>query len=71
MGKLYIANISSVNFPKNLLGFKLIIPYCSCMLIRRWLLSRLKYVREQEVPITNFGIALAELNGILDRACNF
>ncbi|WP_258712404.1 GTP-binding protein [Clostridium gelidum] len=38
---------------------------------RRQLLSRLEYVKEQEVPIINFDIALAELNGILDRPCSF
>lgn len=70
-GKLNIVNVAGVDFPKNLSDFKLIIHCGSCMFTRRQLLSRLEYVKEQEVPITNFGVALAELNGILDRACNF
>lgn len=70
-GKLNIVNVTGVDFPKELSEFKLIIQCGSCMFTRRQLLSRLEYVKEQKIPITNFGVALAELNGILDRSCNF
>ena len=70
-GKLNIANISGVDFPEDLSEYKLIIHCGSCMFTRKQLLSRLEHVKEQNIPITNFGVALAELNGILDRACNF
>lgn len=70
-GKLDITNISGIDFPKDLSEYKLIIHCGSCMFTRRQLLSRLEHVRDQNIPITNFGVALAELNGILDRACNF
>lgn len=70
-GKLDIVNITGANFPEDLSEFKLIIQCGSCMFTRRQLLSRLEHIKEQNIPITNFGVALAELNGILDRACGF
>ena len=66
-----IVNITGVDFPDNLSEYKLIIHCGACMFTRRQLLSRLEHVKEQNIPITNFGVALAELNGILDRSCNF
>lgn len=70
-GKLNITNITGTDFPKDLSKYKLIIQCGSCMFTRRQLLSRLEHVKHQNIPITNFGVALAKLNGILDRACNF
>lgn len=70
-GKLNIVNITGVDFPDDLSEYKLIIHCGACMFTRRQLLSRLEHVKEQNIPITNFGVALAELNGILDRSCNF
>ena len=70
-GKLNIVNSTGNDFPNDLSKFSLVIQCGSCMFTRRQLLSRLERVKEQKIPITNFGVALAELNGILDRACNF
>lgn len=70
-GKLDITNVTGVDFPLDLSAYKLIIQCGSCMFTRRQLLSRLEHVKEQNIPITNFGVALAELNGILDRSCSF
>lgn len=70
-GKLNISNVTGSGFPKDLSKFKLIIQCGSCMFTRRQLLSRLEKVKSQNIPITNFGVALAELNGILDRSCDF
>ena len=70
-GNLNIVNVTGSDFPKDLSKFDLIIQCGSCMFTRRQLLSRLEQVKEQKIPITNFGVALAELNGILDRACSF
>ncbi|AOR24810.1 [FeFe] hydrogenase H-cluster maturation GTPase HydF [Clostridium taeniosporum] len=69
-GKLDIVNVTGNDFPKNLSDFKLILHCGSCMFTRKQLLSRLEIIKEKHIPITNFGVALAELNGILDRACN-
>lgn len=70
-GKLDIVNISGSDFPYNLSEYKLIIHCGACMFTRKQFLSRLEHTKEQNIPITNFGVALAELNGILDRACSF
>ena len=70
-GKLNVTNITGVDFPNDLSKYKLIIQCGSCMFTRRQLLSRLEHVKAQNIPITNFGVALAKLNGILNRACDF
>lgn len=70
-GKLDIEVITGSDFPKDLSKYKLILQCGSCMFTRRQLLSRLEIIKSFNVPVTNFGVALAELNGILDRACNF
>ena len=41
------------------------------MFTRKQLLSRLEHFKEQNIPITNFGVALAKLNGLLNKACDF
>ena len=37
------------------------------MFTRKQLMSRIIEAREANVPITNYGVAIAQLNGILDR----
>lgn len=39
------------------------------MINKKEVVSRLKEAEEASVPVTNYGIALAKLSGILDRAC--
>lgn len=70
-GKLDIKVVTGSDFPKDLSKYKLIIQCGSCMFTRKQLLSRLEIIKSFNIPVTNFGVALAELNGILDRACNF
>lgn len=62
-----IVNITGVDFPENLTDYKVIIQCGSCMFTRKQLMSRLVKADAQGVPITNFGTAIAHLNGILDR----
>lgn len=64
---LVIENCSGKNFPKNIDEYKLVIHCGSCMLNRAETMSRIGECDEEEIPITNFGMAIAELNGILDR----
>ncbi|SFB21471.1 [FeFe] hydrogenase H-cluster maturation GTPase HydF [Clostridium frigidicarnis] len=66
-GKLLFDVKSGSDFPKDLTEYKLIVHCGSCMFTRKELLSRLSRCVEQNVPITNFGVAIAEINGILDR----
>ena len=70
-GKLNITVSTGPELPSDLSKYKLILHCGSCMFNRKQLLSRLEIIKSQNVPVTNFGVALAELNGILERACNF
>lgn len=66
-GELDIKVVAGVDFPEDLSEYKLILHCGSCMFNRKQFLARLIRAAEQNVPITNFGTAIAELNGILDR----
>lgn len=55
------------DYPDNLKGYKLIILCGSCMLTRRETLSRMYHAREAGVSVTNYGIAIAFLHGVLER----
>ncbi|MEG0774644.1 [FeFe] hydrogenase H-cluster maturation GTPase HydF [Clostridium sp.] len=67
VGSIIIDNYSGKDFPENLREYKLVIHCGSCMFNRAQMLSRIDICKEVKVPITNFGIAIAEINGILDR----
>ncbi|KGK88805.1 [FeFe] hydrogenase H-cluster maturation GTPase HydF [Clostridium sp. HMP27] len=66
-GKLQIDVKSGNDFPHDLTEYKLVVHCGSCMFTRKQLLSRLSRCKEQNVPITNFGVCIAKLNGILDK----
>lgn len=55
------------DFPKNLRDYALVLHCGGCMFTRKQLMSRIIEAREAGVPITNYGVAIAQLNGILDR----
>ncbi|KAF1678745.1 [FeFe] hydrogenase H-cluster maturation GTPase HydF [Veillonella sp. R32] len=55
-------------FPDDVRSFDLIIHCGACMLTRREVLRRLEVSQEQGVPIVNYGVLIASLHGILDRA---
>lgn len=69
-GDIEFVNLTGVDFPENLKEFKLIIQCGSCMFTRKQLMSRLIKAEADDMPITNFGTAIAHLNGILDRVVN-
>ncbi|MDR7856783.1 [FeFe] hydrogenase H-cluster maturation GTPase HydF [Tissierella sp.] len=56
------------DFPNDLESFDLVLHCGSCMLNKRSMLSRIQICEDQNVAITNYGIVLAYLTGILDRA---
>ena len=64
-GNLVIDNCAGKDFPKNLEGYDLVIHCGSCMLNRAETMSRIE--KCDNIYITNFGMAIAQLNGILDR----
>ncbi len=59
--------VSGQDFPQDLSPYKLVIHCGGCMFNRRQVLARVMRAVEQGVPITNYGIFLAEMSGILDR----
>ena len=59
---------SGNEFPEDLSRFKLVIHCGGCMLPGREVLYRMKCAADQGVPITNYGIAIACMQGILKRS---
>ena len=55
------------DFPEDLSRYKLIISCGGCMVNRREILHRIQKAKAAEVAITNYGILMAYLSGILDR----
>ena len=55
-------------FPSDLSKYTLIIHCGGCMLNEQEMKSRVKKAKEQNIPIVNYGMAIAYMNGILDRA---
>ena len=53
--------------PDNLKDYALAIICGSCMINRAEVLSRLKLFEENNIAVTNYGIILAFLAGILER----
>ena len=65
--KLQIDMVSGVDFPKDLSGYSLIIHCGACMFNRKYVMTRIHRAKEQAVPITNYGIVIAKLTGILEK----
>ena len=59
---------SGNEFPEDLSDYKLVIHCGGCMLPGREVLYRMKCAADQKVPITNYGIAIAAMQGILKRS---
>ena len=64
---LQVTVVSGSQFPKDLSEYQLIIHCGACMFNRKHLLTRGEQAEQQGVPITNYGVVLAKLTGILDR----
>jgi len=64
---LHIDMVSGSDFPKDLTGYDLIIHCGACMFNRKHVMNRLESASTQQVPMTNYGITLAHLMGILDK----
>lgn len=66
--QLEIQLSSGTEFPEELSEYKLIIHCGGCMLNEREMKYRLKCAKDQGVPITNYGTAIAYMQGILGRS---
>ena len=64
---LAIEIVSGNDFPADLSPYDLVIHCGACMFTRRHVLSRLRQAKAQGVPVTNYGIAIAALTGVLPK----
>ena len=64
---LRIDNVNGQNFPEDLTGYDLIIHCGACMFNRKYVMSRIERAKAQGVPMSNYGIVIAYLKGILDK----
>lgn len=64
---LEVVHKSGTDFPEDLSGYDLIIQCGACMFNRKYVLSRIERARSQGVPMTNYGVTIAHLTGILDK----
>lgn len=62
---------SGLEFPSELKSYDLIIHCGACMLGETEVASRYRKAFEQGVPMTNYGIAIGKMKGILDRVIRF
>ena len=65
--ELQIDIVSGNDFPEDLSQYNLIIHCGACMFTRRHVLSRVRRAKAQNIPITNYGIAIAALTDILNK----
>ena len=59
---------SGTGFPEDLSEFSLVLHCGGCMLSEREMLYRMKCAQDQGIPFTNYGVAIACMNGILPRS---
>ena len=65
--KLSIDIVAGTDFPQDLTPYSLVIHCGACMFNREYVLNRIERARLQNVPMTNYGVAIAFLNGILNQ----
>ena len=66
--KLSYSFTSGTEFPEDVSEYSLVIHCGGCMLNEKEMKSRLGICTEQDVPVTNYGIAIAQMHGILKRS---
>ena len=65
--KLSIDIVAGTDFPQDLTPYSLVIHCGACMFNRKYVLNRIERARLQNVPMTNYGVAIAFFNGILNQ----
>lgn len=66
--EIRIETTSGTEFPDDLTKYKMIVHCGGCMLNEREMKYRLKCAEDQRVPMTNYGITIAYMKGILKRS---
>ncbi len=65
--KLTVDIVAGKDFPDDVRGYDLVIHCGGCMFNRRFMLQRVEQCRAQGVPMTNYGITIAHIKGILGK----
>lgn len=66
--RLVFETVSGKGFPEDLTRYALVVHCGGCMLGERAVLSRMRQAAAQRVPVTNYGVAIAQMDGILARS---
>ncbi len=66
--RLNFTHFSGHDFPDDVEKYKLVIQCGGCMINKRAVQSRLELFEEKNIPVTNYGVILAYLSGIAERA---
>ena len=64
---LKIDVVGGNDFPEDLSPYSLIVHCGGCMFNKKYLMSRIERAKTQGVPISNYGVVIAKLTGILDK----
>ncbi|MEN6487425.1 MAG: [FeFe] hydrogenase H-cluster maturation GTPase HydF [Smithella sp.] len=67
-GDLQTDTSAGRDYPDNLNNYKLILHCGACMMNRREMLTRLRKAEEAGVPVTNYGVAISFLQGVIKRS---
>jgi len=59
---------SGTEFPEDLSSYTLVLHCGGCMLNEREVRARMQYAKSQNIPMTNYGVAIAQIHGILKRS---
>ena len=57
--------VSGTDFPEDLTGYDLVIQCGACMFNRKYVMYRIDRAKKQQIPMTNYGVAIAHLSKIL------
>ncbi len=66
--KLNFTYLSGHDFTDDIEKYKLVIQCGGCMINKRTVQSRLEVFAKENIPVTNYGVILAHLSGITERA---
>jgi [FeFe] hydrogenase H-cluster maturation GTPase HydF len=65
--QLVFEHSAGFSYPSNLEEYKLVVHCGACMLNRREMQHRILTAKGKTIPIVNYGVLIAHINGILDR----
>ena len=64
---LMVDVVSGTDYPEDLTPYDLVLQCGACMFNRKYVMSRIDRAKSQGVPMSNYGVAIAYLSGILDQ----